>query len=121
MEIKIDSSYVIAYKIINVKIDIFDIQLKTQQYLDYDETTEEQLYDIIYRNSYVDDVIHHEKHVTFKMRIDSNQHFCLRVPKTEENFKWFAEHNIDLENAENYKIDDFKKLSIEFIKRYIQY
>ena len=55
------------------------------------------------------------------MRIDSNQHFYLRVPKTEENFKWFAEHNIDLENTENYKIDDFKKLGVEFIKRYIQY
>lgn len=121
MEIKIDSSYVIAYKIINVKIDIFDIQLKTRQYLDYDETTEEQLYDVLYRNSYVNEVIHHENRVSFDMRIDSNQHFYLKVPKTEENFKWFAEHNIDLENAEKYTRDDFKKLGVEFIKRFIQY
>lgn len=119
MEIKIHSSYIVTYKIINVKIDIYDIQIKTQQYLDYDETTEDQLYDIIYRNSYVDEVIQREKCVTFKMRIDSNQHFYLKVPKTEENFKYFTEHNINLENAENYDREDFKKLGVEFFKRFI--
>ena len=123
---KIQDSFVVAYKYIYV--EIYDlgldidrvIKLTTQKNVDKDEVTREDVIDCLC-TSVIKDIVHVKggNRLGFRMSYDGQEYY-IHIDRNKETEQFFIDHGMTFDTADEFEDRDYRKFKREFLDKFLR-
>ena len=123
---KIQDSFVVAYKYIYVEIYDYGldidrvIKLTTQKNVDKDEVTREDVIDCLCA-SVIKDIVHVKcgNTLSFRMSYDGQEYY-IHIDRNKETEQFFIDHGMTFDTADEFGDRDYRKFKREFLDKFLR-